>query len=78
MTMPGFSAESSLYEAAVNYRSKAIAAQIVGGAVPQLLDPPGTVCGPCVGGVQHCYSCWDWQFSGRCHFWTQRCDFAPR
>jgi len=50
MAIPGFNAETALYKTSVDYRSHAVSLPLVG-AVPQLVAPPATVCGPCVGVV---------------------------
>jgi hypothetical protein len=70
MTLPGFSAEASLYKTSVDYRSHETAAQLVG-AVPQLVDPPGTFCEPCHFGWQICHNCRI--EPGRCFSWRQPC-----
>jgi hypothetical protein len=71
MTLPGFNAETALYKASVDYRSHGSAAQPTG-VMPQLVDPPGTVCGPCMGfGWQVCHNCRI--EPARCIFWVQQC-----
>jgi hypothetical protein len=63
MTLPGFNAETALYKTSVGYRSHAVSPPLVG-VVPQLVTPPVTVCGPCVGfvgfgyeGYEVCHRC---------------------
>jgi hypothetical protein len=60
MTLPGFNAETALYKTSVDYRSRMTAVGLAG-VVPQLVAPPATVCGPCVGFVgfeyQVCHRC---------------------
>jgi hypothetical protein len=51
MTLPGFSAETSLYETRVNYRSTGASVQADGVMLQQLhgqLHGPPGICGPCV------------------------------
>ena len=71
MTLPGFNAETSLYKTSFDYRSHGTAVQLAGVA-PQLVDPVGTVCGPCNRfGWQTCHNCFI--EPGRCFSWVQRC-----
>jgi hypothetical protein len=71
MTLPGFNAEISLYKASVDYRSHWTDVRLAG-AVPQLVDPPGTVCEPCNRfGWRFCYNCFI--EPRRCISWIQRC-----
>jgi hypothetical protein len=71
MTLPEFTAETSLYRTRVDYRSHRAAVRLAS-AVPQLVDPPGTVCGPCMGfGWQVCHNCRI--EPARCIFWVQQC-----
>ena len=71
MTLPGLNAETSLYKTDVHYRSNRTAVQRAE-AVPQLFDPPGTVCGPCTRfGWQFCVNCFIEPL--HCFHWTQPC-----
>jgi hypothetical protein len=71
MALPGFNAENALYKTSVDYRSLGTAVRLAR-AVPQLVDPPGTVCGPCMGfGWQVCHNCHI--EPERCIFWVQQC-----
>jgi hypothetical protein len=71
MTLPGFTAESALYNKRADYHSHGTAVRFAD-VVPQLVDPPGTVCGPCMGfGWQVCHNCRI--EPGRCIFWVQQC-----
>jgi len=71
MTLPGFNAETSLYRTRVDYRSHGTAVRLAG-AVPQLVDPVGTVCFPCNRfGWQFCQNCFI--EPGRCFSWFQEC-----
>jgi len=71
MALPGFNAETALYKTSVDYRPRVTAFGLAG-VLPQLVDPQGTVCGPCVGfGWRVCHRC----FVGptHCLFWVQQC-----
>jgi hypothetical protein len=71
MTLPGFTAETSLYTTSDDYRSRATTVQLAG-AVPQLVDPIGTHCLPCNRfGEQICINCFI--EPGHCFHWTQPC-----
>jgi len=71
MTLPGFEAETALYKTSVDDRSHGSAAHPIG-VIPQLVDPPGTVCGPCnIFGWQACHNCFI--EPGHCIFWVQPC-----
>lgn len=71
MTLPGFTAESSLFNTRVDYRLHGTTARLAG-VVPQLVDPPGTICEPCNRfGWQICYNCFIEPL--HCFHWTQRC-----
>jgi len=71
MTMPGFNAETALYRTSGCYRSLGTVAPPAG-AVPQLVDPTGTVCGPCIRpGYRVCHRCF---FEPpHCIYWLQQC-----
>jgi hypothetical protein len=71
MTLPGFTAESSLYTISTDYRLLRALLQ-AGGIMPQLVDPVGTDCLPCdSSGEQLCVNCFI--EPGRCFSWYQRC-----
>jgi hypothetical protein len=71
MTLPGFNAEAALYTTGGYYRPHRTAAQPTG-IVLQLLDPPGTVCGPCNRfGWRVCHRCF--VEPAHCIYWIQQC-----
>jgi hypothetical protein len=71
VTLPGFNAETSLYKPRFDYRSRGTPVQLAG-VMPQLVDPPGTVCGPCNRfGRQMCFNCFIEPL--HCFHWTQPC-----
>jgi hypothetical protein len=71
MTLPGFNAGNALYKTSVDYRSRVTAVGLAG-VVPQLVAPPATVCGPCVGfGYQVCHRCFG--EPRRCLFFLRQC-----
>jgi hypothetical protein len=71
MTLPGFNADTSLHRTNIDYRSRWTGVQLAG-AMPQLVDAPGTFCEPCNRfGWQICYNCFI--EPGRRFSWTQRC-----
>ena len=74
MAIPGFNAETALYKASVDYRSHAVSLPLLG-ALPQLVAPPATVCGPCNRG-----GAFAWRVCHRCSiepahclYWLQLC-----
>jgi len=79
MTLPGFSAETSLYETRAHYRSTRALVQADGVMLQQLHIPPPS-CGPCVWDdtqrkcVSYCMSC----FFGVCSYYTDttRCSIT--
>ena len=71
MTLPGFNAETALYKTSVDYRSHAVSLPLVG-AMPQLVAPPATVCGPCNrAGWRVCHRCTI--EPAHCLYWIQEC-----
>ena len=71
MTMPGFNAEIALYRTNGYYRSLGTIVP-PGGAVPQLVAPPATVCGPCIRpGYRVCHRCFI--EPAHCTYWIQQC-----
>lgn len=71
MTMPGFNAETALYRTSSYYRSLGTIVPLAG-AVPQLVYPPATVCGPCNRpGYRVCHRCFI--EPAHCIYWIQQC-----
>ena len=71
MTLPGFNAENALYKTSDQYRSHGTAVQPTG-VVPQLINPLGTVCGPCNRpGYRVCHRCFI--EPAHCIYWIQQC-----
>lgn len=73
MTLPGFNAETSLYETRAHYRSTGASVQTNGIMLQKLQIPSGT-CGPCLydfnlGCARNCTSC----IFGPCINYTEPC-----
>ena len=67
MTLPGFNAETALYKTSSYYRSLGTIVPLAG-AVPQLVHPPATVCGPCNRG-----GAFGWRVCHRCFIEPAHC-----
>jgi hypothetical protein len=72
MSIPGFTAVASLDRTGGHYHASGAFNPSSGVVAPQLIDPIGTICGPCLHGIRMCHVCTTHApFS--CHFFTNRC-----